>query len=153
MPDSTYRPPFWYRGRHLQTLWGPLFRHWRPPPLRRERLETPDGDFVDLDWLEGPPRDAPLVLVLHGREGSARSHYARGLLLGAGRPGGHLARRQRRAQVAGRARRGGSARGGGGGRDLDALRPGRLRRRARPRVQPGGLHHELPAHDEGQDPG
>lgn len=87
MPDSTYRPPFWYRGRHLQTLWGPLFRHWRPPPLRRERLETPDGDFVDLDWLEGPPRDAPLVLVLHGLEGSSRSHYARGLLLGAGRLG------------------------------------------------------------------
>src|SRR5574342_728033 len=87
MPDSTYRPPFWYRGRHLQTLWGPLFRHWRPPPLRRERLETPDGDFVDLDWLEGPPRDAPLVLVLHGLEGSSRSHYARGLLLSAGRLG------------------------------------------------------------------
>jgi predicted alpha/beta-fold hydrolase len=82
-----YRPPFWYRGRHLQTLWGPLFRHWRRPPVRRERLETPDGDFLDLDWLQGPPPDAPLVLILHGLEGSSRSHYARGLLIGAGRLG------------------------------------------------------------------
>jgi predicted alpha/beta-fold hydrolase len=81
--DHSYRPPLWYRGRHLQTLWGPLFRRWRPPPLRRERLETPDGDFVDLDWLVGAPPAGPLVLILHGLEGSSRSHYARGLLDGA----------------------------------------------------------------------
>ena len=83
----TYHPPFWYRGRHLQTLWGPLFRNWRRPPQRRERLETPDGDFVDLDWLAGGPARGPLVLILHGLEGSSRSHYARGLLRGAGRLG------------------------------------------------------------------
>lgn len=82
--SSGYRPPFWYRGRHLQTLWGPLLRHGRRPPLRRERLQTPDGDFVDLDWLAGAPEGGPLVLVLHGLEGSARSHYARGLLREAG---------------------------------------------------------------------
>ncbi|HUM16989.1 MAG TPA: alpha/beta fold hydrolase [Candidatus Nitrosotalea sp.] len=87
MSADDYRPPFWYRGRHLQTLWGPLFRHWRRPPVRRERLETPDGDFLDLDWVEGASGDAPLVLILHGLEGSSRSHYARGLLLGAKRLG------------------------------------------------------------------
>jgi hypothetical protein len=48
-------------------------------PLRRERVSTPDGDFVDLDWLDGPS-GTPLVLVLHGLEGSARSAYAIGLL-------------------------------------------------------------------------
>jgi predicted alpha/beta-fold hydrolase len=42
-------------------------------------VTTPDGDFVDLDWLAGPA-GAPLVLVLHGLEGSARSHYAAALL-------------------------------------------------------------------------
>lgn len=47
--------------------------------LRRERVVTPDGDFLDLDWLDGPA-GAPLVLVLHGLEGSARSHYVVGLL-------------------------------------------------------------------------
>ena len=77
-PD--YRPPWWYRGRHLQTLWGPLLRRGRPPALRRERVETPDGDFLDLDWLAGRDRGAPLVVILHGLEGSSRSHYASGLL-------------------------------------------------------------------------
>ena len=77
-----YRPPWWYRGRHLQTLWGPLLRRRRAPALLRERVETPDGDFVDLDWLAGRERGAPLVVVLHGLEGSSRSHYAVGLLRG-----------------------------------------------------------------------
>lgn len=49
--------------------------------LRRERVTTRDGDFVDLDWLSPPgPRGAPLLLVLHGLEGSCRSHYVSGLL-------------------------------------------------------------------------
>ena len=47
--------------------------------LRRERVVTADGDFLDLDWLDGPTA-APVVLVLHGLEGSARSHYVVGLL-------------------------------------------------------------------------
>lgn len=62
-------------------MWGPLFRRPRVL-LRRERLVLPDGDFVDLDWIDQPQNlDAPLVLVLHGLEGSSQSHYARGLLL------------------------------------------------------------------------
>ncbi len=73
-----YRPAWWCRNGHLQTVWGPLFRR-DGLPLRRERLPTPDGDFVDLDWTDGPP-GAPLLLVLHGLEGSARSHYVAGLL-------------------------------------------------------------------------
>jgi len=76
---SAYRRPWWYRGRHLQTLWGPLLRPGRRPRFRRERIETPDGDFLDLDWVECPAADAPLVLVLHGLEGSSRSHYVAGL--------------------------------------------------------------------------
>ncbi|MBI2152423.1 MAG: alpha/beta fold hydrolase [Candidatus Rokubacteria bacterium] len=75
--EASYRPPWWYRGRHLQTVWGPLFRWPHRSPLRRERWHTPDGDFLDLDWLEG---EGPLVLLLHGLEGSSGSHYAAGLL-------------------------------------------------------------------------
>jgi len=75
--EASYQPPWWYRGRHLQTVWGPLFRRLRRLPLRRERWSTPDGDFLDLDWLEG---ESPLVVILHGLEGSSGSHYARGLL-------------------------------------------------------------------------
>jgi len=73
-----FQPAWWCPGGHLQTIWGSLFRR-RRLPLRRERLDTPDGDFVDLDWLEGPAT-APLLLVLHGLEGSVRSHYVTGLL-------------------------------------------------------------------------
>jgi predicted alpha/beta-fold hydrolase len=50
-----------------------------PPRFRRERWTAPDGDFVDLDWLDGcgeadPKR--PLLVLFHGLEGSSRSHYA-----------------------------------------------------------------------------
>ena len=73
-----FRPPWWCRNGHLQTLWGPLTRR-RSRPLARERVTTPDGDFVDLDW-QPAPAGAPLLLVLHGLEGSTRSHYVVGLL-------------------------------------------------------------------------
>jgi hypothetical protein len=77
-----FRPAWWCRNRHAQTIWGPLFRKIRLG-LRRERIETADGDFVDLDWADGVPAEAPLVLVLHGLEGSSQSHYVLGLLAGA----------------------------------------------------------------------
>ena len=76
-----YRAPRWLPGGNLQTIWPALYarRHdGEPPHYRRERWSTPDGDFIDLDWLEhgnGKPRDILLVLF-HGLEGSSRSHYA-----------------------------------------------------------------------------
>ena len=78
MTQSAFRAPWWLRSAHLQTLWGPLLRRHPRVALRRERLELPDGDFIDLDWTSA--RAGPLVLVLHGLEGSSASHYARGLL-------------------------------------------------------------------------
>jgi predicted alpha/beta-fold hydrolase len=42
-------------------------------------VSTRDGDFVDLDWATPAPREAPLLLILHGLEGSSRSHYVVGL--------------------------------------------------------------------------
>ena len=62
----------------MQTIWGPLFRRHRIR-WRRERVATSDGDFVDLDWADSARADAPLLLVLHGLEGSSRSHYVVGL--------------------------------------------------------------------------
>ena len=72
---SPFRPPWWLRGRHAQTLGGKLFRPRADLGLRRERVDTPDGDFVDLDFMPEPEGDGPLVLVLHGLEGSARRSY------------------------------------------------------------------------------
>lgn len=76
---SAFRPAWWLRNPHLQTLWPYLFRRWRRIDLRRERLELPDGDFLDLDWITGAD-SGPIVLVLHGLEGSSRSGYAGGML-------------------------------------------------------------------------
>jgi predicted alpha/beta-fold hydrolase len=76
----SYHRPWWYRGRHLQTLWGPLLRRSPCPALRRERVHTLDGDFLDLDWHAASARTPSLVLILHGLEGSSRSHYVSGLL-------------------------------------------------------------------------
>ncbi|HEX2438058.1 MAG TPA: alpha/beta fold hydrolase [Methylomirabilota bacterium] len=55
-----------------------MARRQRLGAVTRERFDTPDGDFVDVDWQAGPP-GAPLLLVLHGLEGTARSHYIGGL--------------------------------------------------------------------------
>lgn len=76
---TPYRPPWWYRGCHLQTLWGPLFRPIARPRFGRERIDTSDGDFLDLDWCASPGAHAPLVVILHGLEGSSSSHYVAGL--------------------------------------------------------------------------
>lgn len=75
-----FHPAWWLPGAHAQTVAG---RYIRPPHgvrYHRERVETPDGDFLDLDFatVEGAPApggDAPLCLVIHGLEGSARSAY------------------------------------------------------------------------------
>jgi len=75
---SAFRPAWWLPGPHLQTIYPSLLRRRHHPELTRERIELPDGDFVDLDWTSGDGR--ALVLVLHGLEGSLESHYTGGIL-------------------------------------------------------------------------
>lgn len=76
--EGDFRPARWLPGAHLQTVVPALLRPRVQLPLRRERLELPDGDFLDLDWA--PPAAGPLILLLHGLEGSSRSPYAAGLM-------------------------------------------------------------------------
>lgn len=78
-PAVIYSPAWWIPGGHLQTLWGKLFRRQVPAPTVLDRWDTPDGDFVELHRLRASP-GAPRVLLLHGLEGTVRSHYAQGLL-------------------------------------------------------------------------
>jgi hypothetical protein len=75
-----FRPAWWLPGAHAQTIAGRFIRPPHGVHYRRERLETPDGDFLDLDWatVDGAPAagdDAPLAVVVHGLEGSAQSSY------------------------------------------------------------------------------
>lgn len=74
-----YSPAWWLPGPHSQTLWGKLFRQQELQPTEIERWDTPDGDFVDIHRLNTRGATTRL-LVLHGLEGTIRSHYAQGLL-------------------------------------------------------------------------
>jgi predicted alpha/beta-fold hydrolase len=73
-----YRAPLWLPGGNLQTIWPALYAQrvqGTRPTFRRERWDTPDGDFIDVDWLQSGA--GPTLLVLfHGLEGSSDSHYA-----------------------------------------------------------------------------
>ena len=75
-----FRPPWWLKNPHAQTLAGSFFRPAGWHPLERCRLDTPDGDFLDLDFTPDPGPDAPIALVLHGLEGYIRRRYAAGVL-------------------------------------------------------------------------
>lgn len=104
-----YHAPAWLRGRHLQTIWPSLLAPKPLPAYRRERWDTPDGDFIDLDWAlldqdnsaggtagdtaggtahntaritaQSVPR--PLLALFHGLEGNSGSHYSRTLMAAA----------------------------------------------------------------------
>ena len=73
-----YTPPAWLKGGHAQTIW-PLLIKGERPRFSRRRWQTPDDDFIDIDFLPPQP-DQPIVILFHGLEGSSRSHYARSLM-------------------------------------------------------------------------
>ena len=75
--DVIYRPAWWVPGAHAQTLWGKFFRRPSALPITVERWDTPDADFVEVHRLAGAAK-APRLLLLHGLEGSVRSHYVTG---------------------------------------------------------------------------
>ena len=87
--ESSYRAPRWLPGGHLQTIYALLAPRPRVT-YRRERWETSDGDFVDVDWVDAASeaggrlsnsRDtAPVVALFHGLEGGSRSQYAHALM-------------------------------------------------------------------------
>ena len=77
---ATYQPTPWLPNGHLMTIAASLLRVPPRLPLRRERWELGDGDFLDVDRLDGATPTAPLVLVCHGLEGSSRSGYVLGIL-------------------------------------------------------------------------
>jgi len=76
--ETGFRPAWWLRNPHLQTLWPTRFRARPDLRLTRERVELADGDFIDLSWTED--NGGPVVLLLHGLEGSLESHYSRATL-------------------------------------------------------------------------
>ena len=86
MDAVDWNAPLWLPGGHLQTIWPALRGHGgqEPPCYQRERWDTPDGDFIDVDWqrhgvpqaASAVPRPRPLLVLFPGLEGASDSHYA-----------------------------------------------------------------------------
>jgi hypothetical protein len=76
--EYRYRPAWWLPGGHAQTIWGRVARPHRATDVAVECLSTPDGDNLEIHSLAGDASH-PHVLVLHGLEGSVRSHYVGGV--------------------------------------------------------------------------
>ncbi|KRB83917.1 YheT family hydrolase [Noviherbaspirillum sp. Root189] len=74
-----YTAPSWLPGGHLQTIYPAKCIPKPKVAYRRERWPTPDGDFIDIDFVDGKPGQ-PFVVLFHGLEGSSDSHYARALM-------------------------------------------------------------------------
>ncbi|RNC92427.1 MAG: alpha/beta fold hydrolase [Allomuricauda sp.] len=75
---SNYRPPFAFRNGHFSTIYAGIFRKVNGVVQRRERIDLPDGDFLDLDWSESALSTKKVVVLLHGLEGDAQRHYITG---------------------------------------------------------------------------
>ncbi|KTD08519.1 hydrolase [Legionella jamestowniensis] len=86
--DSAFKPAWWLANSHAQTLFPTLTRRIQAPVDSNERLELPDDDFIDLAWaVNGLPKDAPVVVLLHGLGGSIESTYIAGLMHALNRQG------------------------------------------------------------------
>lgn len=76
--QSTYDARGLLKNPHYQTIYPAIFRRLGKIPYRRERMETPDGDFMDIDWYDrGADR---LLIALHGLEGNAQRPYMQGMI-------------------------------------------------------------------------
>ncbi len=85
---APYQAPRWLPGGHAQTIHAAAFAPRPSVTYWRDRWETPDLDFIELDWVEnagvelklGDTDETPLVVLFHGLEGDSNSHYARSLM-------------------------------------------------------------------------
>ena len=74
-----YQAPKWLPNGHIQTIYPARCIKLPPVSYRRERWTTPDQDFIDVDFVDGP-KGRPMVVLFHGLEGSSDSHYSRTLM-------------------------------------------------------------------------
>lgn len=76
-PGKQYTPPPFLFNGHLETIYPALFRKVALKPYQRERISTPDADFLDLDWLT--QGSDSLVIISHGLEGDTQRPYIKGM--------------------------------------------------------------------------
>lgn len=82
--DSSHTPPFYLFNGHLQTIIPSLFRRVKGVEYQRERIATPDQDFLDVDWSSAPnplpEAGKRLAILSHGLEGDSRRSYILGMV-------------------------------------------------------------------------
>ena len=79
LPKPVYQPSCWQFNAHIQTIYPSILRKVNFRYEQRERLELPDGDFVDLDWKLVSTERKKLVIITHGLEGDSHRHYVLGM--------------------------------------------------------------------------
>jgi uncharacterized protein len=75
---STYKAPLLCGNNHFQTIYHSEFRRVDGITYNREKIFTPDGDFLNIDWLRNDKKS--VVLILHGLESSADRPYMKGMV-------------------------------------------------------------------------
>lgn len=85
--QSTYNPSFPFKNGHFSTIYSGLFRRVDGIIQKRERINLPDGDFLDLDWSFSEKPSKKVVILLHGLEGNAQRPYITGSAKVANRSG------------------------------------------------------------------
>lgn len=78
LSSSYSSPPFYYLNGHLETIIPSIWRKVEGINYSREKIDTPDGDFLNLDWSK--VGGSQLLLISHGLEGDSQRHYVRGLV-------------------------------------------------------------------------
>ena len=83
--ESNYASPWGFRNGHMQSIYPAVWRRVPPVNWMRERIATPDEDFLDLDFLA--PQSDRVAILSHGLEGHANQPYIRGMALAFSRAG------------------------------------------------------------------
>lgn len=77
---STYSAPFLFQNAHLHTVFPSFFRNAEEVQYERERFDTPDGDYLYLDWAKCGKPCKELIIVSHGLCGHSHRHYVLSLI-------------------------------------------------------------------------
>ncbi len=85
LAKSSYIPPAGFSNGHIQTIFPTLFRKVKGVSYERERIGTPDDDFLDLDCSSIGARK--VAIVSHGLEGSSDRWYVLGVARALNRSG------------------------------------------------------------------
>lgn len=76
--ESDYNPPFLFKNGHFSTIYNGLWRKIDDFEQKRERIDLPDSDFLDLDWSFSKIESDKVVILLHGLEGHGQRPYIAG---------------------------------------------------------------------------